>query len=107
MMNNDSSVFDADVEDTEQLYVARWRKEHVQRIRGKAVSAEGLGPFWRGVMLAALDAIDAERAVAGKMAGEAQTAYPHTVAKTTAPLSNTDESKNNIGTSDGGGENDR
>lgn len=37
------------------------RQEHIERIRQKANVAEGLGPFWRGILLSALDCIDAER----------------------------------------------
>lgn len=36
-------------------------KDHIQRIREKAETAEGLGPFWRGILLDALASIDAER----------------------------------------------
>lgn len=35
--------------------------EHIERIRRKAMNAEGLGPFWRSILLAALNTIDAER----------------------------------------------
>ena len=33
-------------------------KEHIDRIRQKVKTANGLGPFWREMMLAALAAID-------------------------------------------------
>lgn len=44
----------------------RWTSEHVERLRRKAQEADGLGPFWKGMMLAALDAVEAERNLAGK-----------------------------------------
>lgn len=34
---------------------------HIERIRQKATTADGMGPFWRGIMLSALNCIDAER----------------------------------------------
>jgi hypothetical protein len=36
-------------------------KEHVQRIREKLETAEGLGPFWKSILHSALNCIDAER----------------------------------------------
>ena len=33
-------------------------KEHIERVRQKGKVADGLGPFWRGMLLAALTAID-------------------------------------------------
>jgi hypothetical protein len=48
---------------TEQLQLSR-DKNHIERIRQKTQNAEGLGPFWRGILLAALNSIDAERRLA-------------------------------------------
>jgi hypothetical protein len=36
-------------------------KEHIERVRQKATTSEALGPFWKGMLLAALNTIDAQR----------------------------------------------
>lgn len=49
--------------ETEKLHRSA---EHVERIRQKVKTAEGLGPFWRDILLGALNSLDAERTMADK-----------------------------------------